>query len=134
MNVWLQRHDPSADEHSEVSLDHGLELLEGFGWASELAEYERALEAGRERCPPGRGFVDGTRILHVMPIHDGRSHYHYSSDHPVRLFSFFGANKTLDVWDVPDRHRPELIGLHYDQEQSKLVQRLLELGKRNPHL
>ena len=73
MEVWIQKHDYHIDGHSGLDRDQCLALLDSFDWESELASYEEALERNQDRCPPGMGFVDGDRALHVMPIHDGKS-------------------------------------------------------------
>lgn len=127
MEVWIQRHDYSTDSLPESDQESSLAALERFDWESEFLGYEAALDAQADRCPPGMGFVDGDRLLHIMPIREGRSHYHYACDHPVRLFAIFGANKSLNAWAIPDRYRPELVGLHYDGRQADLVSRLAEL-------
>jgi hypothetical protein len=124
MDVWLQRHDFTTDDLSDRSRDECLALLASHDWASELARYEAALADNRARCPPGMGFVDAGRTLHIMPVHGGRSHYHYSSDHPVRLFALFGANRSLNVWNIPDQHRANLLSLHYDRHEQDLVRSL----------
>lgn len=126
MEVWIQRHDHHVDNHSELGRDQCLVLLDSFDWESELTQYEEALERNEDRCPPGMGFVDGDRTLHVMPIHDDKSHYHYSCNHPVRLLATFGASRQFNVWAVPNRHRHRLIGLHYAGKQDELVRALLE--------
>ena len=126
MEVWIQRHDHTTESHSELNRDQCLALLDSFDWESELAKYEEALDQKRDRCPPGMGFVDGDRTLHVMPIHDGKSHYHYSCDHPVRLFALFGGSKQLNIWEVPDQHRHHLVTLHYAGKQNELVRALLK--------
>ena len=125
MEVWIQKHDHCTETLPDTSREHCLALLDSFDWDAELERYEEALDASRDRCPPGMGFVDGERLLHVMPIHEGKSHYHYSCAHPVRLFARFGASKTLNIWAVPDRHRHNLIALHYAGKQNELVRALL---------
>ncbi|MFP6882260.1 MAG: hypothetical protein VCA34_14995 [Roseibacillus sp.] len=129
MEAWIQKHDFTTDSLSDGAQDHGLELLSSFDWEAELAKYEEALDEKRDRCPPGMGFVDDDRVLHVMPIHDGKSHYNYSCDHPVRLFSIFGASKSLNAWAIPDEHRQRIIGLHYAGEQEQLVRTLVQLSQ-----
>jgi hypothetical protein len=130
MEVWLQKHDHTTESLSDRSREDCLALLDSFDWDSELANYEAALEKGADRCPPGMGFVDGGRTLHVMPIHDGVSHYLYSCDHPVRLLAFFGAGKSLNAWAVPDAHRHELLALHYAGKQDELVRTLAKLNSK----
>lgn len=128
MEVWIQKHDYETDVIEETASEHCLALLGSFDWTGELEKYEEALEAKRDRCPPGMGFVDGDRVLHVMPIHEGRSHYHYSCDHPSRLFALFGACRKLDAWAINDEHRATLLQMHYDGKQEELLERLAELS------
>ena len=45
----------------------------------------------------------------------------------MRLFAFFGASKSVNVWAIPDAHRRELISLHYDGQEEELVRSLLRL-------
>jgi hypothetical protein len=127
MDVWLQQHDFSTEDLSAKSREECLAILDSYHWEDELAKYEAALEAQRERCPPGMGFVDGNRTLHVMPIGENRSHYHYSCDHPMKLFAIFGATRSLNVWAIPDRHRATLLALHYAGQENDLVRLLGEL-------
>ena len=83
----------------------------------------------KERLSTNR-LVDGDRTLQVMPIREGRSHYSYSCDHPLRVLAFFGASKTLNAWAISDEHRAALIGCHFEGEQDKLVGALCQLTQK----
>ena len=130
MEAWIQRHDCSMASVPDPTVGQCLDLLQSFDWESELVCYEEALAEKRNRCPPALGLVDDDRILQVMPIREGRSHYSYSCDHPLRVLSFFGASKTLNVWAIADEHRASLIGYHFEGEQDKLVGALCQLTQK----
>lgn len=130
MEVWLQKHNYESEVIEDSTSDHCLTLLDSYDWAKELEQYEQAMDSKQDRCPPGMGFVDRDRVLHVMPIHDGQSHYHYSCDHPSRLFALFGACRKLDAWAIPNEHRAALIRLHYDGHQDELLEQLADLSQQ----
>lgn len=129
MEAWIQKHDFSTDPIHEPTVEGCLELLHSFEWDAELAKYEEALEAKRDRCPPGIALVDKDRTLQVLPISEGKSHYSYSCDHPVRWLALFGASKSINAWAISDEHRQNLIGLHFGGEQEQLVRTLSRLTK-----
>ena len=127
MVTWLQRHDFTTEDLSEDK-EKCLVVLEGFNWEDELQKYEQALDEKRDRCPPGMGFVDGDRVLHIMPVRDGKSHVHYTCDHTARLFALFGATRKLQAWEVPNKRLHILVDLHYAGAQDDLIEALEELG------
>ena len=130
MEAWIQKHDFSTELIADASVAGCVELLSTFDWGKELNAYESALEENRDRCPPAMGLVERDRTLQVMPMRDGRSHYSYSCDHPLRIFAFFGATKTMNAWEVSDEHRERLIGFHFAGEEEQLVRALHELSAR----
>ena len=131
MEAWIQKHDLSSEPITDPTMDQCLAVLGSFDWEAELKLYEVALEENRDRCPPGIEMVDRDRTLQVMPIHDRKSHYNYSCDHPVRLFNLFGASKNLNAWAISDDHRERLIGFHFagDEKQETLVHTLMKLSE-----
>jgi len=128
VEVWIQHYDGRLKEVSDPSLEHCLELLQSYDWESEVSSYEQALEEGRDRCFPGLQLIDGDRILQVMPMRAGRTHYSYSCDHPLRLLAFLGASKTLSAWDVASEYQSALIKDHFEGDQRKLVRTLIQLA------
>ncbi len=130
MEAWIQRHDCSMVSVSDATVGQCLDLLQSFDWANELVCYEEALAQNLNRCPPALGLGAGDRILQVMPIREGRSHYSYACDHPLRILAFFGASKTLNAWAIGDEHRATLIGHHFDGDQEKLVGALYQLTQK----
>jgi len=127
MEAWIQRHDGSMESISAPTVACCLDVLQSFDWESELASYEEALADNRTRCPPALGLADEDRVLQVMPIRGGCSHYSYSCDHPLRVLAFFGASTSLNAWAIGDEHREDLVGCHFGGEQERLVGALCRL-------
>lgn len=132
MDAWIQKHDFSTEPIAEPTLDRCLELLQSIDWEGQLKLYEAALDENRDRCPPGIHLAEDDRTLQVMPIHEGKSHYHYSCDHPTRLFSLFGASKSLNAWAISDDHRRGLLESHFtgESKQENLVHTLRRLSAK----
>lgn len=132
MDAWVQRHDFTVESIGDPTAEICLKVLQTYDWEGELALYERALEQGRERCPPALVILDNDRTLQVMPIHGGCSHYSYTCSHPLRVMAFFGASRTFNAWAIGDDHRTGILTHHFAGEQAKLVRSLSRLTASPP--
>ena len=69
---WIQKHDYSAEDTSDVTVEQAVAAYLEFDWRPELAAYDETDE-GRN-CPPGIGIHNGydgsnpeAMLLHICP-------------------------------------------------------------------
>ena len=71
-SYWIQKHDFSAEDFSDVTVQEAIEAYVRFDWQRELAAYDENAED--RSCPPGIGFHNGfdgnnpeAMLLHICP-------------------------------------------------------------------
>ena len=130
MNIWIQKHDFSADERDNVEIDDALACFKGFDWDAEILK-EEANAKGIEGCPPGMGLVsDDKRILHLVPRSRG-AEVHYHSERKKKFLGLFevSSQDTTTVIDFPDVEVKEAVRLRYEVENELPIDFLNALGK-----
>ncbi len=71
-SYWIQRHDYSSEDVSNVTVQEAIAAYARFDWQRELAAYDENSED--RSCPPGIGFHNGfdgqsteAMLLHICP-------------------------------------------------------------------
>ena len=131
MNIWIQKHDFSADERDNVEIDDALASYKGFDWDAEILKEEEANAKGIECCPPGMGLIsDDERILRLVPTSRG-AEVDYHSVRKKKILGLFelSSQGSTFVIDFPDAEIKEAVRLHYEGENELLIDFLNAFGK-----
>lgn len=115
---WIQRADFSATDHDPVDATTAIHIVQSHDWPRELQLEEERKASGLDRCPPGIGFMNGDRILHICPAANGTAMVHYHGG--VRGVDVL-TNPRLPLTDVPD-----YIQRFYADDHGWLAQQLPE--------
>jgi|GEM_PF-828681 len=112
MNIWIQKHDFSSIDISNVQVDEAIKTFENHDWQKELAEYK---ESDEGKCDPGFGIVAEHAILHVCPINDHTCYANYHYRVTVKLFGIvpFTSEKTHYIDKISIAKVKWLIECHY---------------------
>lgn len=123
MKYWIQRHDYSAQDFPETSLDEAVAAFKGFDWAAELAAGNPDQKCD---CPPGIGFHNGfgeadnpsPMLLHICPNDDDSVYFnfHFGRREARWLFGLLkGTEEQIHyVDDYPVSHVPDLIRAFFE--------------------
>ena len=91
IGYWIQRHDYSADDVSESSLEQTIKAFNDFDWALELSQFKENVE-GKD-CPPGIGINNGKPLneergflLHICPIDKHKIFFNFHYQKPSSIF------------------------------------------------
>ncbi|MDJ0983497.1 MAG: hypothetical protein QNI94_17875 [Kiloniellales bacterium] len=131
-HYWIQKHDYSSDEVTDVSGAQAVAAWETFDWAAELAAVDESDEG--QNCPPGFGLHNGydnksnpeRALLHVCPT-DAEfafaNHHHMVEGKFLGLFT--SRREQIDYIErLPRSEVPELIRLFCAERHADLVQGL----------
>ena len=131
-HYWIQKHDFSADDVKDVTVQQAVAAWEAFDWATELAACDEAND--RKNCPPGFGLHNGydnksnpeRALLHVCPT-DAEfafaNHHHMVEGKFLGLFT--SRREQIDYIErLPRSEVPELIRLFCAERHADLVQGL----------
>ena len=77
---WIQRADLSATDHEPVDAATAIHIVQSHDWRAELQLEQERRASALDSCPPGIGFVNRGRILHICPGSDGTALVHYDAD------------------------------------------------------
>lgn len=100
-SYWIQRHDYSSEDFSDVTAEEAVMAYAAFDWRRELDAFD-PYDEDRD-CPPGIGFHNGfdgsnpeAQLLHICPM-NARTvflHFHRRSQRRSR---WFGEASVEDV-------------------------------------
>ncbi len=130
-HYWIQKHDYSSDEVTDVSAAQAVAAWESFDWAAELAAVDQGYE-GRN-CPPGFGLHNGydpgnpdRSLLHVCPIDADSAflNYHHMAEGKVLGLFATRQERIDDVERLPRAAVAELIRLFCANRHADLLRRL----------
>jgi len=127
MNVWIQRHDFSAVDLPDGSMEPALESMAAVDWKSEATLARAAEEEGRDCCPAGIGFVDEDgRVLHLMPDGAGCMNVSYLFPTEEKLFGFLKRTGQGNLFKerLPADHAKAILNEHYQKLHRAILARL----------
>jgi hypothetical protein len=93
---WMQRADFSSTDHDPVDAATAIHIVHSHDWPRELQLEGERKASGLDGCPPGIGFMNGDRILHICPAANGTAMVHYHGGVDVV------TNPRLPLVDVPE--------------------------------
>ncbi len=134
-HYWIQKHDFSAEDVANVTVQQAIAGWQDFDWAAELAAFDEA--DNRKNCPAGFGLHNGydhtknseRLLLHVCPINedDAFLNYHYMVDGKVLGLFASKSERIESVERLSRAEVPELFRLFCAGRQSDLLEKLRRL-------
>lgn len=120
MDIWIQSHDFSSIDRSNVQIDEAIKIFESHDWLKELAEYTNSVG---EKCDPGLGIVAGKSILHICPINEQEcyAHYHYHTKSKLLGIIPITSEKTHTIENISMAKAIWLIECHYSGKQDNIL-------------
>ena len=123
IDYWIQHADFSTDEFEPATLDEAIQAFEAHDWTAENELRATREAAGEEWCPPGIGYDQAGRILHICP-EPGESalvHYHFSTDRSLFGLLRRRVQDSRTSEGVSVEKVPELIRRFYNGEHDWLL-------------
>ena len=125
---WIQKHDYSSEDFSDVTADQAIMAYAAFDWRRELASYDE--EAEDRDCPPGIGFHNGyghgnpeAMLLHICPK-DARTvfiNFHRRSRKHSRWFGKGSVEDVRYAESVGGALVPDLIRSFFALDQDSIL-------------
>ena len=129
IGYWIQRHDYSADDVSDSSLEQTMKAFNDFDWDLELSQFNENIE-GKD-CPPGIGINNGIPLnekrgflLHICPIDKQKIFFNFHYQKPSSIFGIrIGtSSEVYNVAEYPKSEVPNLIKQFYAGKYNQILE------------